>query len=151
MVLISHFSQIVASLGMTLTTLGLGLLIFLDSYSSTWFIVATQSLLGFGLALFVSPNTNTIMSSIHKRSYGIASATLATARQIGMTFSMGITMLVFASYIGRVEITPEYYISFLVSVKTINIIFTGLCFSGIFASLARGTLRQHMSMTSTNS
>jgi MFS family permease len=143
-------SQIVASLGMSLTTLGLGLLIFLDSYSSNWFIVAALAILGFGLALFVSPNTNAIMSSIHKRFYSIASATLATARQIGMTFSMGITMLVFALYIGRVEITPEYYLSFLVSVKIAFMVFTGLCFSGIFASLARGKLRHHISMASTN-
>ena len=42
------------------------------------------------------------------RFYGVASATQATMRQVGMMFSVGIAMLLFAVYIGRVQITPEY-------------------------------------------
>jgi hypothetical protein len=54
---------------------------------------------------------------------------------------MGITMLTFALYIGRVEITPEYYPLFQQSMKISFIIFAALCFGGIFASLARGNVR----------
>ena len=78
------------------------------------------------------------MSSVEKRTYGVASATQATMRQIGMMLSMGIAMLIFAIYIGRVEITPEYYPIFVRSVKMAFVIFAILCFGGIFASLARG-------------
>jgi hypothetical protein len=81
------------------------------------------------------------MSSVGKRSYGIASATMATMRQIGMMFSMGIVMVLFAVYIGRVEITPDYYLAFVTSIKVAFGIFTVLCFGGIFASLARGSAR----------
>jgi hypothetical protein len=59
-------------------------------------------------------------------------------RQVGMMMSMGITMLVFAVRIGRVEITPEHYSAFLESMTIAFLIFSVLCFGGIFASLARG-------------
>ena len=127
-----------ASIGMAITTVGLSLFIFLNDGTSLSFIIATLIILGFGFAFFSSPNTNAIMSSVENRFYGVASATLATMRGVGMMFSMGIAMLLFAIYIGRVEITPEYYALFLKSTRVAFIIFAALCFGGIFASLARG-------------
>jgi hypothetical protein len=47
-------------------------------------------------------------------------------------------MMIFAVYIGRIQITPEYYQLFQRSERIAFIIFTALCFGGIFASLARG-------------
>lgn len=133
--------RILASAGMGLTTLGLGLLTFLDHNTTLQFILSSLIVLGLGFALFSSPNTNAVMSSVDKRYYGVASATMATMRQFGMTLSMGIAMLIFAVYIGRVEIIPEHYPSFLMSTKIAFMVFAALCFSGIFASLARGRLR----------
>jgi hypothetical protein len=78
------------------------------------------------------------MGSVEKSFFGVASGVLATMRSTGMMFSMGITMVIFALYIGRVEITPQCYPQFLKSVKVIFTIFTILSFGGIFASLARG-------------
>ncbi|HPD61228.1 MAG TPA: MFS transporter, partial [Thermodesulfobacteriota bacterium] len=91
-----------------------------------------------GFAFFSSPNTNAVMSSVEKRFFGVASGILATMRSTGMMFSMGITMVIFALYIGRVEITPQYYPQFLKSAKVIFTVFTILSLAGIFASLARG-------------
>ncbi|MGA7677420.1 MAG: MFS transporter [Dehalococcoidia bacterium] len=133
--------RIVASAGMGLTVIGLIFFIFLNQTTSLWFIIAGLMILGFGFALFSSPNTNAVMSSADKKFYGVASATLSTMRQIGMMFSMGMVMVMFAIYIGRVQITPEYYPPFLRSVHVTFIIFAVLCFGGIFASLARGKLR----------
>jgi EmrB/QacA subfamily drug resistance transporter len=133
--------RIVASAGMGLTVIGLIFFIFLNQTTSLWFIIAGLMILGFGFALFSSPNTNAVMSSADRKLYGVASATLATMRQIGMTFSMGMVMLIFAIYIGRVQITPEYYLPFLKSVNVTFIVFAALCFGGIFASLARGKIR----------
>jgi len=81
------------------------------------------------------------MSSVDRKCYGVASATLATMRQIDMTFSMGMVMLIFGIYIGHVQITPQYYAAFIHSVNTIFIIFAILCLAGVFASLARGRVR----------
>lgn len=133
--------RVIASAGMALTTVGLVLFTLLNGKTPLEFIIGALILMGFGFALFSSPNTNAVMSSAPKKAYGVASATLATMRQIGMVFSMGVAMLMFALYIGRVQITPEHYPLFLESMKTAFIIFAVLCFGGIFASLARGKIR----------
>ena len=133
--------RLIASAGMVLTTIGLVIFIFLNEKTPLELIVGNLILMGFGFALFSSPNTNAVMSSAPKTAYGVASATLATMRQVGMVLSMGIAMLMFTLYIGRVQITPEYYPLFQQSMKTAFIIFAILCFGGIFASLARGKVR----------
>jgi len=134
-------SREIASAGMAVTVVGLLLLIFLSEQTTLGFIIFSLMLLGFGFALFSSPNMNAIMSSVENRYYGIASAMVGTMRLIGQMFSMGIATLIFAIYIGKVQITPEYYPAFLTSLKTAFIIFAVLCFGGIFASLARGRAR----------
>ena len=134
--------RILASAGMALTTIGLIIFVFLSKETPLEFIIGNLLLIGFGFALFSSPNTNAIMSSAPKTAYGVASATLATSRQVGTVLSMGIAMLMFTLYnIANVQITPEYYPLFQQSMKTSFTIFAVLCFAGIFASLARGKVR----------
>ena len=133
--------RLIASAGMTLTAVGLIIFIFLNDETPLQLIIGNLILMGFGFALFSSPNTNAVMSSAPNTAYGVASATLATMRQVGMSLSMGVVMLMFALYIGRVQITPEYYPLFQASMKTSFTIFAVLCFGGIFASLARGKVR----------
>ena len=130
----------VASLGMGITAVGLLLMSFLDRETSLLFIVLDLLMLGFGFALFSSPNMNAIMSSVDRKFYGIAAGSLASMRLLGQMFSMGIATVVFSIYIGRVQITPERYTEFLDSLHTAFIIFTVLCALGVFASLARGEL-----------
>jgi EmrB/QacA subfamily drug resistance transporter len=132
---------VIASTGMAVLTIGLFLLIFLSEHTSLEFIVAVLILLGIGYALFSSPNTNAVMSSVERKFYGVASGTLGTMRSLGMMFSMGIVMLIFSVYMGRVQITPEYYPVFLKAMKAAFIVFASLCFFGIFASLVRGKVR----------
>ena len=130
--------RLIASSGMAVTAAGLLLLVFLDGDTQLWFIIMSLVLLGFGFALFSSPNTNAVMSSVEKRSLSIASATLGTMRLTGQMFSMGIAMLIISVVMGRVSISPEFYLQFLLSMRYAFIIFTLLCFGGIFASMARG-------------
>ena len=133
--------RIVASIGMALTTLGLSLFILLDMGTPLGIIIAGLVVIGLGLALFSSPNTNAVMSSVESRHYGIASGTLGTMRQTGQMLSMGIAMLIFAMVMGRIPITPEHYGQFITSARIAFAIFTALCFAGIFMSLARGRVR----------
>lgn len=133
--------RLVASAGMTLTTAGLLFFAFLGEASSLAYIIPGLAVLGLGFALFSSPNMNAVMGSVEKSFYGVAAATVSTMRLIGQMLSMGIAMLLFAVVIGRVEITFEYYPQFLTSVRIAFAVFSGLCFGGIFASLARGRLR----------
>jgi len=130
----------VASAGMAFTAAGLLMMSFLSKGTELVYIIGSLFIIGLGLALFSSPNTNAIMSSVEKKFYGVASGMLSTMRLTGQMFSMGISTLVFALYIGKVSITPEYYQPFLKSVRIIFVVFTVLCILGIFASLARGKL-----------
>ena len=133
--------RIVASIGMALSTLGLILISFLSQDTGLGFVIGSQVILGVGFAFFSSPNTNAVMSSVEKNFLGVAGGTLGTMRSLGQTLSLAIAMLLFSVYIGRVQITPEYYPLFLKAFKTAFIIFSVLCFAGVFASLARGKTR----------
>jgi EmrB/QacA subfamily drug resistance transporter len=132
---------IVASAGMGITTAGLVLLARVTETTTLPYILGSQAILGFGFALFSSPNTNAVMTSVTRRYYGVASGTLASMRLVGMVFSMGVVMLVFSLFIGRVQITPEFYPAFLVSMQAAFAFFAGLCAVGVWASLRRGTVR----------
>ena len=133
--------RILASAGMVCTAIGLFLLVFLSPATPLWVIVANLILLGFGYALFSSPNMNAIMGSVQRKFYGVASGMLATMRLIGQMLSMGIATLLFALFLGPVEITPDLYPLFASSVRVAFVVFAVLCVMGVFASLARGDIR----------
>ena len=135
--------RIVASIGMTFTVIGLFLLSFLGENTPLGFIIVNLMILGIGFGLFSSPNTNAVMSSVERRFYGVSAGTIGTMRLIGQMLSMGIATLIFTIYIGRVQITPEYYLAFLKSVKTAFLVFSCLSFGGVFASMARGRVHSH--------
>jgi EmrB/QacA subfamily drug resistance transporter len=128
--------QKVAAIGMAFSCLALLMFVFLNEATATWFIIASLFTFGLGAGLFSSPNTNAVMSSVGKKFFGVASGTQATMRSCGMTLSIGIVLILFSIYIGNAQITPEYYPAFLTTVKLGFIIFTALCFGGIFAQLA---------------
>lgn len=134
--------RLVASAGMAITTAAVLWFAFLQMDTSLTSIAANLMLLGLGLALFTSPNTNAIMSSIEPRFYGVGSATLGTMRLVGQVASMSFAMMVFSFYLGAVEVTPEHYPEFLSSVNVAFVVFSALCVFGTFASLARGRLRE---------
>jgi EmrB/QacA subfamily drug resistance transporter len=129
--------RVIASLGMALTTLGLILLAMVNQDTTLLFVVCSLLVLGFGFALFSSPNMNAIMGSVAKKYYGIASGAVGTMRLLGQMLSMGIATLVFALFIGRAET------ALIKSIKIAFIIFSGLCAAGIFFSLSRGELRSN--------
>ncbi|MFH1940618.1 MAG: MFS transporter [bacterium] len=130
--------RIIASVGMSITVIGLIFLSSVNAQSAISVVILSLLLLGSGFALFSSPNMNAIMSSVERKFYGVASATLGTMRLTGQMLSMGIAMLIFSLIIGRIQISPEHYPQFLMSMKTAFIVFASMCSIGIFASLARG-------------
>jgi len=133
--------RLVASLGMGLCAAGLFAFVFLNASSGLGFIAVTLMLVGFGFALFSSPNTNAVMGAVEKKYYGVASAILATMRMVGQMLSMAIATLVFSLVIGKVRITPVVYPLFLASMRVSFVIFFILCCCGVLFSLARGRVR----------
>ncbi len=133
--------QKIASAGMALTAVGLLGLIFLGFKTSLMYIVSNLVIIGFGFGLFSSPNMNAIMSSVDRKFYGLASGVVGSMRMLGQMFSMGIATLAFSLTMGRRPITPEVYPAFLKSVDSVFTVCAVLCILGIFASLARGKMR----------
>jgi EmrB/QacA subfamily drug resistance transporter len=133
--------RFLASAGMGLGVLGLACLALLGSTTAVPVVSAILVVLGFGFALFSSPNTNAVMSSVERTRYGVASATLGTMRFTGQMLSMGAAMLIFSFYLGRNRITPETAPQFLSAQRTAFVFFAGLCLAGVFASLKRGRMR----------
>ena len=130
--------RVVASSGMGLIAIGLGLLALVGPATPVAFLVACLVLLGAGFGLFSSPNTNAVMGSVEKRSYGVASATLATMRLVGQMLSMGIASLVLALFVGREAVGLEHAARFVAGMRAAFVLFALLCVAGVFASLARG-------------
>ena len=127
----------IASIGMALTAFGLVFLVLADTSTSLAELVVVLIILGAGLGIFSSPNTNAIMGSVDRKKYGVASGTLGTMRLVGQMLSMGIAMMLLAVYVGDVQITSAYFPQFLFSMKTCFGIFAVLCSAGIFLSLVR--------------
>ena len=136
--------RLLATGGMAITTLGLFLLVFVESMGMPM-LVSTLILLGTGFGLFSSPNSNAIMGAVSKKFYGIASGTMGTMRLLGQMFSMGLVMLILSVFIGREPVTPQNSHYFMQSVRVAFWLFFILCFLGIFASYARGKVRTNKS------
>ncbi|WP_346353224.1 MFS transporter [Azotosporobacter soli] len=125
---------LIASWGMALSALGLFFFTFLLADSPLALILVNLTLVGLGFALFSSPNTNAIMSSVEKKHYGVAASTLAMMRLTGQAVSMAIVTLLFSLHSSS-ENTSALLLQ---SSHNAFLIFTALCTCGIFASLARG-------------
>lgn len=134
----SFDARLIATAGMATVTIALFTFTFIDSTTSIINIIIGLAVLGLGFGLFSSPNTNVIMGSVERKFYGVASATVSTMRLIGQTMSIGIATLVFALFIGRVQITPDQYPALLGSIQICFVVFTALCFIGVFVSWYRG-------------
>jgi EmrB/QacA subfamily drug resistance transporter len=131
----------VASMGMTLVAIALYVLAMLTTESDIWMIVTVLLVLGTGFGLFSSPNTNAIMSSVENKHLGVASSIFATMRVFGQMMSMGVTMLVLSVIVGKVEMSPDTVPQFMTGSRLLFLMFAILSTLGIFASLARGKIR----------
>jgi EmrB/QacA subfamily drug resistance transporter len=123
----------ISLLGMGVTCVGIILFSLLNDISPLWYIFICLIVFGTGFGLFATPATNAVMSSIDKKFFGVASGIVAALRHSGQAISMAIVMILFAIFIGDVQITPQYYPAFLVSMKTGFIIFIAVCLGGIAA------------------
>lgn len=112
----------------------------LELDTSLYFVALSLSCLGVGFALFSSPNTNAIMSSVSREHYGIASGSLATMRLLGQMTSLALATVLFAFTMGQAQIGPGNLHVFVKSVNTAFIISAILCAIGIYFSYARGKL-----------
>ncbi len=133
--------RLLASAGMALTALGLAYFATLSAATPLRLIAGNLCLLGFGFALFSSPNMSAIMGAVERKQYGLAAGTVATMRLLGQMCSMTLVTVLLALYIGREEIRADNYHLFLESMHICFILFVILCVIGICFSLFRGMVR----------
>ena len=127
--------QKLAALGLSIATMTLVILIFLDENMPMYLIVLAMVLQGVGMGIFSSPNTNAIMSSVPKNETPNASASQSAMRTIGQTMSLGILTLVFAMIMGNLELSSQYSDMIIQSSQTVALICTAICIVAVLASL----------------
>lgn len=128
--------------GMSLTVLGLLLLTRLTPSTNLGAVRGILVLLGTGYALFVSPNTNAIMSSVKSHQYGLASGITSVMRVLGQLSSMTAVTVIIAILLGKVHITPEVTDHLLKTIRCCLVFFVVCCGTGIYFSFSRGNIEK---------
>ena len=123
-------------IGVTLITIAIGLLTQINYTTPIYYIVIAMIIQGIGHGFFSTPNNNIILSSVdNKKDIPTASASVATVRNLGQSFSLGILTVTFAIIMGNVAIEPSNYDLLLLSNHTTLMIITLLGIVAIILSV----------------
>jgi len=134
--------RVLATSGMALTAIALFLMSRFDSATPISSVITALAILGLGIGIFASPNTNAVMTSVDSSRYGLASATLATTRQVGMVMSMGIATLFIATKVGEGTIHETSVHLFTQAMQSTFLFCTFASVLGIIPSVFRGTVHR---------
>ena len=88
-------SRLLCTVGMALMATALFLLARLSAHATTMDMAWRLALAGIGIAIFISPNSAAAMSAVPPRHRGIASGSVATARNLGMVIGVASAGLIF--------------------------------------------------------
>ena len=113
----------------TLTTFGLA---FFKDY--LWEIIPLLIIMGIGFALFGTPNNNIVFSSVKKKYFGVAGASLSTMRVVGQLIGMAVSLLLLNIFIGGSFIGPDNIDLFILCTQISLILFGILCFVAILVT-----------------
>lgn len=101
------------------------------------FIMLMLGCAGFSFALFSSPNTNAVLSSVGKEDYASANAILSTMRTVGQSMSMAVVTIIVGLVLGNVALEHAEPEALVKTMHSAFIVFVVLCAIGIFLSLKR--------------
>lgn len=124
-------SRLLSTLGMGLLALSLFLYARLGATTPLPQVAAVMALSGLGVGLFTTPNTSALMGAAPPHRKGIASAVVATARNLGMALGVGVTGAVFNTVRASASLFEGATASFLVLV--------GVALAGMVASVTRSS------------
>ena len=140
-------ARILSSLGMMTRVVAFLLLSGLGVSSSVLAILFPLMLVGLGHALFSSPNTNSVMSSVPREELGLASGTLGTVRSsaqaIGVAVMGGVVALAlpvgaFAALGAGSAASGAIAQQFVAGMRDAFLVAAVLSAIGVFTSLVRG-------------
>ncbi len=138
-------ARIVATCGLGLCLAGLLLLTTIDAATSPLKVASLLALLGFGQAMFLSPNSAAALAGVSHEQAGVTASLLATARNMGMLIGTALAGLIFSLYFSRLtggmdmkDFVMEYTPQFLTALKRSFQAATVLAVMGMAASWWRG-------------
>ncbi|MDA8163627.1 MAG: MFS transporter [Desulfobacteraceae bacterium] len=137
-------SRLLTTAGMLLSSTGLLLLANLTPGQQPWEVAWRMALMGFGQALFLSPNSASVLGGVDKHYVGTASALLATARNLGMLLGIAqaglLFSLFFGAYSGGLDLhlfSPAHTGAFMLGLNHSLLITAGIGLAGAAISWRR--------------
>jgi len=127
--------RLIASSGLGIILIALVILSILDKNTTLFVIIIAIILQGIGYGMFISPNTNIVVSALPSKLSSIASATVSTTRVIGESLSLSMKTLIFAIIMGSLAIAPENSLSLILSSQIVTILASIVCVFAILFSL----------------
>ncbi|HEX2946912.1 MAG TPA: MFS transporter [Clostridia bacterium] len=136
-------SEFLTFLGLSITSAALLLMSSLTQYTNLLTLIAAVMILSGGNALFQSPNTSLIMSTVTHDRLGIAGSINAFVRNLGMVF--GATMATILLYdfmslnLGKrvATLLPGYENAFIFGMKYVFIVAASICMVGALLTAYR--------------
>ena len=138
-------SRGLCTVGMALLAAALFFLSRLTAQATTLDMAWRLALAGIGIAMFISPNSAAAMSAVPPRHRGIASGSVATARNLGMVIGVASAGLIFNStfrqFSGGQDLkiyTPALEASFMAAFQQAMLVGAGVAAVGIGVAYLRG-------------
>jgi EmrB/QacA subfamily drug resistance transporter len=133
--------RLLTTLGMAFLGLGLFLLARLGPDSLNSQIVLALCIAGFGTGIFISPNTSGLMGSAPGNRQGIASGILATARNLGMVFGVGLSGAIFTTILTQ---TPGANTGLYLALQASFFAAVGIALTGMAVAFFSSTSPNHL-------
>ncbi|HID70340.1 MAG TPA: MFS transporter [Desulfobacterales bacterium] len=134
--------------GLTIAAWGLLSLCFLSEDSSAVSVAWRLAFLGCGQALFLSPNSATVLQNVKPGQTGVSSGMLATARNLGMLLGVSVAGLLFGMIFFRLsggldlkQYSPEQVQNFMLALRITFSITAVFSLIGAILSSLRGQKR----------
>ncbi|WP_395491096.1 MFS transporter [Cedecea davisae] len=102
-----HPPAIIATLGLSVFTLGLLLLALLPEHASAWDIGLRSLVCGIGFGIFQSPNNREMMANASREHSGYASGVLAIMRTFGQCLGAAVVGIILALYGNQLTQEPQ--------------------------------------------
>lgn len=125
----------VSTAGMVLTTIGVATMTLINFQNALYVGGVSLIIFGAGIGLFYASNTKVVLSSVDKKYFGVASATLSNTRSMGQIFGLGIVTLAISAIMGEAQIIPSNYPELILSLRISLGAIAVLSALGIFTSL----------------
>ena len=127
----------VTLVGNIMAVASLAIAIFMDASTSMWLITCILVLNGLGNALFVTPNTVMIMSSVDPAHLSQASGMVGTVRTGGMVVSMVVATLTLRIFMGEAVMSEQTAGQLIEAMQASFIIFTVISTFSLVCSVLR--------------